>query len=54
MEQSEIKIKIVNNGFFVQVGCQDLVFTDEKKLFQAITDYRKDPAAAEKKYCGGE
>lgn len=51
MKHSQITIKIVNNGFHVTVGCQEFVFTNEKELFQAISDYKKDPEKAEEKYC---
>jgi hypothetical protein len=46
----EIKIKKVNRGFIVTVGCQTFVFEQEKELFTAISEYFKDPEKAKKKY----
>lgn len=51
MQHEKITIQIVNNGFHIQVGCQEFVFTSEKELFQAISEYKKDPEKAQEKYC---
>jgi hypothetical protein len=51
MHIHEIKIKKVNRGFIVEVGCQTFVFENEKKMFDAMVEYWKEPAAAEAKYC---
>ena len=51
MKHEDITIKITNNGFYVNAGCQSFVFATEKELFQAISDYNKDSEKAEKKYC---
>lgn len=50
MTHEEINIKIVNRGFIVRAGCQTIIFENEKDLFKAISEYKKDPEAAEKKY----
>jgi len=44
-------IKKVNQGFIITIGCQTFVATDEKKMFNALSEYFADPKEAEKKYC---
>ncbi len=39
-----------NKGFIVRAGCCTSVFTDEKKMLEAIAEYIKDPAKAQKEY----
>jgi len=46
-----VEIEKVNNGFIVEVGCQEFVFNNEKEMFSALSEYYKDPKAAEEKYC---
>lgn len=46
----EVKIKKVNQGFIISIGCQTFVSTDEKKMFEQISEYFEYPDEAEKKY----
>ena len=43
----EIQIRPVLNGFHVQVGCQDLVYTDGLILLQDLREYFLDPGKKE-------
>ena len=45
-----VQIKKVNQGFIITIGCQTFVATDEKKMFNALSEYFKDPKKAEEKY----
>jgi hypothetical protein len=47
---SEITIKEVNNGFVVQAGCQEFVFSTRKALFNALELFYTDYEKAYKKY----
>ncbi len=40
----------VANGYRITVGCKEFVFTNQKDMFKAISEYYKDPAKAYKKY----
>ena len=42
-------IEVVSNGFVVTIGCQTVVAETPATLLSLITDYLKDPVAAEKK-----
>ena len=48
--ESTKKIKIIplDRGFKVKVGCQELAFTSQKKLINALTKYLADPYEVEK------
>ena len=46
----EIKIKKVNQGFIVTIGCQIFVSESKEKMFNAISEYFENPNEAEKKY----
>jgi hypothetical protein len=46
-----VEIQKVNLGFIVTVGCKTFVFTDEQKMFEAISEYYSNQKAAERKYC---
>jgi len=39
-----------NKGFIVRAGCCTAVFTDKKKMLNAIEDYINDPEKVEKAY----
>jgi len=43
------KIDVVANGFVVSIGCQTVVAETPEKLIELISDYLKDPVAAENK-----
>lgn len=45
-----IKIAAVLNGFFVTVGCQELVFESRERLLTELDGYLKNPNATEKHY----
>jgi hypothetical protein len=38
------------NGFVVQVGCQQLVFTDIEDVARLLIDYQRHPEAVEKDF----
>lgn len=44
-------IKKVTNGFIVNIGCQTFVSKDWQEISDGLTEYWKDPIAAEKKFC---
>jgi hypothetical protein len=45
-----VKITPVLNGFRVEVGCQELVFSSIEKLCEELIRYQKDPTGVEKEY----
>lgn len=46
----QIVIHKVMNGFVVQVGCQQLVFEERRKLIEELDRYFGDPLGVEKEY----
>jgi len=44
-----ISISPVLNGFVVQVGCQQLAYTDTNKLLGDLGDYLRNPEETEKR-----
>ena len=46
----KITIEGVLNGWIVNVGCQTVVFDDEKVMLEEIGHYIKHPEEVEKKY----
>jgi hypothetical protein len=46
-----VEIRRVNQGWIVQVGCQQFVFTEKAKLVEAFNDYAADEEAARRKWC---
>lgn len=49
----EVRIKKVNQGFIINIGCQEFVSTDKQKMFDALSEYWKNPQEAERKYVEG-
>jgi hypothetical protein len=48
---NQISINKVANGFIIAIGCQTFVSETWEKVVEGLTDYYKDPIAAQKKYC---
>ena len=46
----EVIIRPVMNGFVVQVGCQQLVFTDIDDVARSLVAYQQNPEAIEKDF----
>lgn len=44
-----LTISAVLNGFIVQVGCQNIVYTSVGELTADLSDYLRDPEATEKR-----
>jgi hypothetical protein len=53
-EMKNIEIRRVNQGWIVQVGCQQFVFTEKAKLVEAFNDYAADEEAARRKWCDND
>ena len=47
----DAKIKKVENGFIVEVGCATFVSQDWKEISEGLRLYWEDPAKAQGKYC---
>lgn len=47
----DVKISKVTNGFIVKVGCQTFVEKTWDAIAAALSEYWKDPSAAQKKFC---
>ena len=47
-------INKVANGFIVTVGCQTFVSRTWEEVSTGLSEYYKDPRAAEKKYCAAQ
>lgn len=47
----QVTVQKVANGFIVVVGCQTFVAKTWTEASNGLSEYYKDPAAAEKKYC---
>ena len=50
MIMKDITIKPALNGWKVQVGCQEILFTDRKKMVAEISRYINDPDDVEEEY----
>lgn len=50
----EVKIKPMNNGFMVEVGCQSFVFESYMSMFNMLEIYYKDPEGTEKLFNEGK
>ncbi len=46
----EIKIKPLNYGYIVNVGCQSFAIEDKNKLLKNLEAYLTNPSATEKKW----
>lgn len=48
----DIKIKKVNRGYIVEIGCQKFVVENDNynKIVEGLKDYFDDPRKAERKY----
>ncbi len=49
----DVKIKQLNFGYTVQVGCNSFAIETKEKLLTALGDYLNDPQGVEKKWFEG-
>ena len=47
----EVRIRKVENGFIVQVGCKTFVSKEWEEVSLGLSEYWKDPKNAQKLYC---
>lgn len=50
----DVKIKQLNFGYMVQVGCHSFAIETREKLLTALGDYMKDPQKTEKEWFDGK
>ena len=53
LAEYNVMIKQVNNGFFVEVGCQAFVFKTFAELTQLLTEYYANPQGVTEKFYQG-
>lgn len=46
----ELTIRPVLNGWIIQVGCQELVFSDRVLMFSQVDEYLQQPDVVEKQF----
>lgn len=49
-----IKIKQIDNGYIVQVGCKKIAISKQKDLIRLLTQYIENPNETEQKYNDGK
>lgn len=50
----EVRIKQLNHGYFVEIGCQQFAIETSEKLLSALADYMKNPDGTEKSWFDGK
>lgn len=51
IEDYEVKLRKVENGFIIHIGCKTFVENDFDKLSKGLKFFFEDPQRAYKKYC---
>ncbi len=50
----EVRIKQLNHGYFIEIGCQQFAIETSEKLLSALGNYMKDPDGTEKAWFDGK